>query len=300
MNPAQESARANGLTPSLRKLCGELHSECGAERFGVTEEAFAAVVAEVAAKYVGGEPEAEVAKFLRGLKLEELALARGCMAGNERAWEEFLSRYRDSLYGAAYGIAKDEATGRELADSLYAELYGLGEVGARRSKLAYYYGRGSLEGWLRTVLAQEFINRYRSGKKTVSLEDKVEEGAQFAAPMDRASTPGDASLEQAASGALAELQAEERFLLAAYFLDGRTLAEIGRMLRVHESTVSRKLEKLIVNVRKRIRQRLIAEGMNSREADERMQDIDVRDLQIDLRANLKQETDNPAFYKRGK
>ena len=73
-------------------------------------------------------------------------------------------------------------TAAELADSLFADLYGVNaRDGVRNSKLVFYTGRGSLEGWLRTVMAQEFINRYRKQKRTVSLEEQTEEGVQFAA-----------------------------------------------------------------------------------------------------------------------
>ena len=41
-------------------------------------------------------------------------------------------------------------------------------------------------------------------------------------------------------------------VLAAYYLDGRTLAEIARMLGVHESTISRKVDKLAKSLRKKI------------------------------------------------
>ena len=85
-----------------------------------------------------------------------------------------------------------------------------------------YTGRGSLEGWLRTVMAQEFINRYRKQKRTVSLEEQTDEGVQFAAAVtDPASTPDSAlqpQLEAATDRALAELSAEDRFTLAAYYL----------------------------------------------------------------------------------
>ena len=53
--------------------------------------------------------------------LEELALARGCAAGNEKAWEVFLTRYRATLYEAARGIVREESRAKELADSLYAD-----------------------------------------------------------------------------------------------------------------------------------------------------------------------------------
>jgi len=38
------------------------------------------------------------ADFCAGLRLEELALARACAAGNERAWQDFISRYRQKLH----------------------------------------------------------------------------------------------------------------------------------------------------------------------------------------------------------
>jgi RNA polymerase sigma-70 factor (ECF subfamily) len=86
--------------------------------------------------------------------------------------------------------------------------------------------------------------------------------------------------------------------LAAYFLDRRTLAEIARVMRVHESTISRKLERATVALRKGIRKRLMAVGMSARQAEEAMQDADVRDLQIDVGESLGQERGKPAFYKK--
>jgi RNA polymerase sigma-70 factor (ECF subfamily) len=67
-------------------------------------------------------------------------------------------------------------------------------------------------------------------------------------------------------------------------------------MRVHESTVSRKLEKATIGLRKRIRKRLIQAGMSSRQADEAMQDIDVRDLQVPVAETIRQGTPEAAFY----
>ena len=106
------------------------------------------------------------ADFCAALRLEELALARACAAGNERAWQDFISRYRQKLHSMALHITRDGAHAAELADSLFADLYGVNaRDGVRSSKLVFYTGRGSLEGWLRTVMAQEFINRYRKQKR---------------------------------------------------------------------------------------------------------------------------------------
>jgi len=220
------------------------------------------------------------------------------MAGHDAAWEIFLARYRNAMYEAAYKIAHDEATARALADSIYAELYGVGQRGvSRTSKLYYYLGRGSLAGWLRTVVAQEYVNQYRRTRRETSLEKAIEDGKQFPAAEPAESPSADARLTAATATELAALDAQDRFLLAAYYLDRRTLAEIAKLLRVHESTISRKLDRAATGLRKRIRKRLIAAGMTARQADEAMQDIDVRDLPVNVRETLEQATQEASFYK---
>jgi RNA polymerase sigma-70 factor (ECF subfamily) len=281
---------------AVAELLSELHATSNGERVGISSEAFAVILVEVAAKYLPGDAGHQQARaFLMTLRVEELALARACAAGNDAAWETFLTRYREKLYQAALRIAREDSAARDLADTLYAELYGTtSRDGKRVSKLSSFTGRGSLEGWLRTVLAQEFVNRYRRTKRLVSLDEESDEGSQFAAPEPETAPIIDSRLELATGSALAALSAEDRTILAAYYLDGRTLAEIASMLGVHESTVSRKVDKLAKSLRKRILGEMTQRGMNRRQAEEAFE-VDVRDLQLDIRRALTQESDAPAF-----
>ena len=283
-------------SPRLGLLAAELYEKSGGKELGLSWEEFAGILREIAARYLPeATPPGEIESLYRSLRLEELALARACAAGNERAWEIFLTRYRSKLYDIATGVAREYSASRELADSLYADLYGTEtRDGKRISKLASYTGRGSLEGWLRTVMAQQYINRYRRQRRLVSLEEESEDGRQFAAPEPEPDPPGDARLASATDEALAALSSEEHFLLAAYYLDGRTLAEVARMLGVHESTVSRKLDKLAKSVRKRIATLLVERGMSRAQAEEAME-TDVRDVPVDIRRHLTQKTESGAF-----
>src|SRR5215471_4782961 len=162
----------------------DLYLKAGAERFGLTKQEFSQILEEVSTKYLpAGAGKREVLDLYRSLHVEELALARACAAGNDAAWDAFLVRYREKLYDTARSIAPSESTARELADSLYADLFGTETRDGRRiSKLNYYAGRGSLEGWLRIVLAQEYVNLFRSQRRLVSLEEQSEAGVQFRAP----------------------------------------------------------------------------------------------------------------------
>ncbi|MFZ0817160.1 MAG: sigma-70 family RNA polymerase sigma factor [Candidatus Sulfotelmatobacter sp.] len=281
---------------AVTELVAELHAASGCEKVGLSRESFAAILSNVGAKYLPvGATRAEARTFLLTLRVEELALAHACAAGHNSAWEIFLTRYREKLYQSALRIAREDSAARELADTLYAELYGTTTRDCERvSKLASFTGRGSLEGWLRTVLAQEFVNRYRRTKRLVSLDEESEEGSQFAAPEPEPVMSADSRLESSTAAALASLSGEDRMVLAAYYLDGRTLAEIARMLGVHESTISRKVDKLAKSLRKKILAGMIQQGMARRQAEEAL-DVDVRDLRLDIRRTLAQESPAAAF-----
>jgi RNA polymerase sigma-70 factor (ECF subfamily) len=289
---AERSVQSDVGQP-FRAVAEELFTKSKGEEFGLTAEAFLRILEEITLKYVPAASPREKQVFCLALRVEELALARACAAGHQRAWEIFLTRYRAKLYEIAGHIARESSAGRELADALYADLYGMTlREGRRVSKLNFYTGRGSLEGWLRTVLAQEYVNRYRRQRRTVSLDEEVEEGAQFAVVNPEPTASVDPAVEAATDNALAELLPEDKFVLAAYYLDSRTLAEIGRMLSVHESTISRRLDKLAKSLRKRILAALEKSGMSHRQAQEALE-VDVRDLQLSLREKLQETAQSP-------
>ena len=66
------------------------------------------------------------------------------------------------------------------------------------------------------------------------------------------------------------------------------------MLGVHESTVSRKLERVAASVRNAIVAALLRRGMSRAQAEEALE-TDVRDVDLDIRRRLSQETSSSAF-----
>lgn len=284
------------LKAAVRAAIARRYEESRAARFGIAAEVFAGWVAGAVARYGKDWNEREQMELAAALHVEELALARACAQGHEGAWSELTARFGAQMRRAAAQMAGDEAAGRELADSLYGELYGLANREGRRiSRLESYMGRGSLGGWLRTVLAQRHVDRVRAQRNDASLDEQMEAGVAFAAPAEEQAAAPDPRLSEAVGEALKELEGEERFLLAAYYLDGQKLAAIGRQMGVHESTVSRKLEKVTAGLRKRVRKRLMAQGLDRRRCEEMMAELDVRDLNVDVRRNLGQEEKMETF-----
>jgi RNA polymerase sigma-70 factor, ECF subfamily len=135
------------------------------------------------------------------------------------------------------------------------------------------------------VLAQAWVNRYRKTHREVSLESEAEAGVQFAADASAPVAAPSSLLMKATDAALATLTSEERFILSSYYLDQRTLAEVARTLGVHESTVSRKLERIAAATRKNVLGYLTKAGSSRRQAEDAME-TDVRDLPLDVRQAL--------------
>lgn len=281
-------------------LVEELWQECDGASLGLERVEFREILQQAGASQNFGLAEGanasrqQQAGYLRVLKLNELMLAQACAAGKDRAWEQFVATYRQPLMRAAIAITGSETLGRDLADQLYAELYGLTEkAGERRCPLASYRGRGSLMGWLRTTLAQRHVDYHRRSHREEPLEE-------FDAPAPEQAQEKPAAmlttLEKAVEGALSSAEAEDRLLLAAYFLDGRTLHEIAKMLQVHEATVSRKLKRICQDLRKQVLKNLQGLGL-SRRAGEEALGADPRDLDVNLK-ELLQYSQSDAFQEK--
>ncbi len=290
----------------LQAISSDLFRKSGAQEFGVSEGEFRNLLQQVASKCLSASASAKDARcFFEGLHLPELALAQACANGNDSAWQKFMLLYRAKLYSMALHIAKEDSAAHDLADSVYADLFGLRtRDGCRLSKLASYTGRGSLEGWLRTVLAQQYIDRYRTQRRLVSLDEHVDDvpvptGKNGADSLNHAAGGVDSRLKAAVDASLASLAADESFMLSAYYLDQRRLVEIAQMLGVHASSISRRLDKLAGMLRRRIVANLVRLGLDRRRAEELL-DVDVRDLEVNVRQHLTQKSRVPPFSKEGR
>jgi RNA polymerase sigma-70 factor, ECF subfamily len=188
----------------------------------------------------------------------DLELARLCAAGDEHAWERFVREYRPLLYRAADAIDRTQGA-REIADSLYAELYGVKTSGGERQSLfRYYQGRSSLATWLRAVLAQRYVDRVRVQRRIEPLPEEEAPGRGEEPDPDRARYV--ALLRRALTGAVAALTARDRLRLGCYYLQELTLAETGRIMMESEATASRQLARTRAAIRRDVERQLREEA----------------------------------------
>jgi RNA polymerase sigma-70 factor len=243
-------------------LVERLYTQANGQHWRLSQGQFAVALERSARKHLasGALTLGHLEKYLSTLHLEDLALASACADGNEAAWEHFFTTYRSYLRAAAAAILRCPASSAEacdLADSLFSELYGLaGDKGTERSLFRYFHGRSSLKTWLRAVLAQRHIDSIRAGRRFEELaEDETGDGGprtehRPVQPVDPHRERYVASFTRALQTALDHLDPQERERLRLYYTEEKTLAEIGRLLGEHESSVSRHLD----SVRRDLRQ----------------------------------------------
>lgn len=250
-----------------------LFRKSGAERWHVPIDAFSAALDRSLAKaFAGRSPSpAEADRYCEALHLEDLALACACALGHEPAWDHFVAAFRPALYRAADAIDRS-GNAREVADALYGELFGLKEAdGDRQSLFRYFHGRSSLATWLRSLVSQRYVDRIRATRR---LDPLPEDASPAALPARPAAADPDrprfaTALSAALAAVVAALAPRDRLRLACYYAQGLTLAQIGKLTREHEATVSRQLARTRRDIRSEVESRLRTEhGLGDREIDE--------------------------------
>jgi RNA polymerase sigma-70 factor (ECF subfamily) len=227
----------------------------------------------------------DIKQFIEEVRADDLCLIIACEKGDEKAWEYLVANFDTTVKSAARKISQNNDDAEDLASSIWAELYGLRQdsEGNKKSKLAYYSGRGSLAGWLRAVVSQLAIDEYRKQSRFV----QVEENRDFENLAEESSNNSENDLvvhhadnpEELLTGeqtsrdvalalkhAVESLDAEDKLVMKLYYFDDLKLKEIAAMFGYHEATASRKLVRIQSEIRRSVEKKLRSEhGWNENE-----------------------------------
>jgi RNA polymerase sigma-70 factor len=204
-------------------------------------------------------------EFLDSLKWEELFLTTACASGDGAAWKAFHLRYHAVIQKAARYCTENSSEAQELSESMMSDLFLPASKGSgqRLSKIGQYDGIGSLEGWIKVVVSRMAIDRIRRLQKQVSLEEiEVEQPSRTETSPDMGTGVGtdvaraSQMFQSSLNHALKQLETQEKLILSLYYLKDVNLKEIGKLLRVHESTISRTLDRVRRQLRKSVEKHL--------------------------------------------
>jgi RNA polymerase sigma-70 factor len=267
----------------------QIHDQCARAypTFEVPFSEFREAVANAALKYLmkreTSPSRSELKRFIGELQAADLYLGLACLRGDEQAWWEFDRLHRGFIEGWTRHLVRSDTDADEVMDAVYVELFGTKvNDSIRQSKFRTYTGRGTLRGWLSTIILHAAVDLHRAAKVEVSLDDSSGSDYESASQRPSGSDAEDTMLTSivreryrsatiaALDQALTALDDHETLLLLYYHVEGLKLREIARIIeepqspirrwfqrrtsqrsRVHESTVMRWLDRVYRKVSER-------------------------------------------------
>lgn len=276
---------------NYRDPIDRLFSLSNASAWQVSRSSFAAALWRSFYRRFGADAttltHADGVRFLDSLHVADLALAIGCRDGDADAWRHLVSTYRTPVDAFARTVLGNSSRTSEIADSLWADLYGLrSSDGARRSPLEHYGGRSSLMSWMRVVVTRLEADQRRATRRTEALEEEREgnsavfENGTASPDPDRTKLIG--ALERSLNQALNALSADDRLRLSYYYVHDLTLAQTAALIGEHESSASRNLARARTAIRDHVTRTLRREYRFSDDQIEQCFEYATGDWPFDL------------------
>jgi RNA polymerase sigma-70 factor len=236
----------------------------GRSRFGnlgLEQPAFIDRIHSIVKKHLGPSPDsAQAEAFVKSLHLCDLYLATACAQyspghngnGNNgsaehasAAWRILETTYKGFVCDLVRFFYRPGFVSQDLADNIIADLFLPDRSGA--SRIASYDGRSSLSTWLRVIVCNRSINaqRYSANAKSTDIQPEIpDQPALENIEMTLRAWRYRAALEDSLGCACRKLTPRERLVLLWRYEDGLQLGQIAKLLGIHQSNVTRQLERM--------------------------------------------------------
>jgi RNA polymerase sigma-70 factor len=241
------SAQLKDLVRDRYGLAVEVHGNLSVELASFEEH-----LGCVAARYLGANRSADAELALvASLHTNDLLLSVACARGSNAGWQRFYVLYRKYLSDLSRHLLARHSDAEELSQTIWIDLFLPDRSG--QSRIASYDGRSSLATWLRVVVSNRVINeRQRKGMAAGNL-DAIPEPADPGALQDvEANVCRERYRDMILSafeGASCRLEPQERLIVLLRYDQGLQLGEIARLFSVHQSTITRQLDRVVNRLR---------------------------------------------------
>ncbi len=172
--------------------------------------------------------------------MQENQLIKKVLEGDKRSQKTFYQRFAPKMYGVALRFARDKDEANDMLQEGFVKVF---------SKLQYYRGEGSLEGWIRRTIVNTAINIYKRNLKHLSSQDldtvMIFEKNNEASPIEQMSA-------RELLGQINQLPVGYRTVFNLYVVDGYSHKEIADLLDITENTSKSQLSRARAYLQKRI------------------------------------------------
>ncbi len=198
--------------------------------------------------------------FAVKLNTDDLYLATACAARREAAWSRFMEMYRKTLRDLHQYISPGMESAADLADHTVNDMFLPDRSG--QCRIASYDGRSSLVTWLKVIVTNRAINErqlaYNRVRRVEPGHDIPDGSGISSVESGIHSSRYGKALAESMQSACRELTNQDRLIILWRYEEGMQLGQIAKLLGVHQSTVTRQIERMLRRLRADVVQILAA------------------------------------------
>ncbi len=166
----------------------------------------------------------------------------GCKNGDRTMQKELYDRYSPKFYAICRRYSFDDETAKEILTESFLSIF---------NGIADFRGKGSFEGWMRTILIRKAIKVYRRDKKHVQMlgNEELTSSEHTILPIEQ-----QIDLREAITMAMRRLGNQQRQAFNLVAVEGYSFSEAAALLHVtvnvvkyHYYGAQKRLQKLLSN-----------------------------------------------------
>ncbi len=167
-------------------------------------------------------------------------ILQGCKKGKQRYQEELYHLLAPRMYGLCLKYANNRDDAKDIMQDGFVKVFG---------KIDQFGEKGSFEGWVRRIMINTALEKYRSQVTMYSLDERMplsDEGVQ--------STVIDHLSAEDLLALIGQLTPKYRMVFNLYAIDGYSHKEIGEMLGISEGTSKSNLSRARLILQEKVRE----------------------------------------------
>jgi RNA polymerase sigma factor (sigma-70 family) len=167
-------------------------------------------------------------------------ILNGCLAGNRRDQELLYRRHASKLYAVSLQYSGNDEEARDILQEGFIKIF---------ENLRQYKHEGSFEGWMRRIMVNTALERFRNRHNLYRVDDIDQIPEPDAEPdnQDYADLEANDLLE-----IIRELPPKYRMVFNLYAIEGYSHKEISTMVNISEGTSKSNLSRARVILQRRV------------------------------------------------
>jgi RNA polymerase sigma factor (sigma-70 family) len=171
---------------------------------------------------------------------ELLKIIKGCLAGNRRDQELLYRRFAGRLYAVSLQYSGNDEEARDILQEGFIKIF---------ANLKQYRNEGSFEGWMRRVIVNTALEKYRN-KHNLYRVDDIDSLIDFESEPDDDDYAGLQACDLL--GLIRQLPPKYRMVFTLYAIEGYSHKEVSEMMNISEGTSKSNLSRARYILQKKV------------------------------------------------